>query len=186
MHDRISRRTRRGRRTYASRLGIMLAAVAAVALALGAGAAGAGGGSQRVPLPFEAFDVPEEVCGFPIHVEAAMANEYAKVTENPDGSTTYKIAGALKVTLTNEASGESITVNASGPGMATYSADGTVVVINAQGLNLFYALNAEEFGLPNYMLTAGPFQVTLDLETASFVTVERQPNVLMDVCAELS
>ncbi len=164
----------------------MLVLTAAVAIGVGLGSASANNDPHRIFVPAEPFDVPEAVCGFPIHVDIVANKEYAKVTEAPDGSTTLKITGVLKVALTNTATGKTIQVNASGPGTGTFPANSPLGIYDLRGLNLFFVTNGAEFGLPNFALTSGLFRFTIDFETLTYVSVERRPHVLLDACAALA
>ena len=102
---------------------LVVAASATTAVALVAAApVAANNDPHRIYLAAAPFDVPATVCGFAVHVEPLVDREYAKVTTNPDGSTSYKITGAAFLNLTNTTTGKTITLNISGPGTSTYSA----------------------------------------------------------------
>src|SRR5262249_53723160 len=144
-------------------LTLVVAAGAATAVALVAAApVAANNDPHRIYLAAAPFDVPATVCGFAVHVDPLVDREYAKVTTNPDGSTSYKITGTSVDNLTNSTTGKTITVNASGPGTSTFSADGTTVTFDGTGHGLLWATNLTDFGAPsNFILTAGPTAASL-------------------------
>jgi hypothetical protein len=165
----------------------LLALTAAVAFLMGPASASANNDPHRIYLAAAPFDLPSSFCGFPVHVEFPVNKEYAKVSTAADGSTIFKVTGSLFVSLTNTATGESITVNASGPGTATFSPDGTTEIFDASGLALLFGTNLTQLGFPsNIVQTSGPTLGTLDLTTLAWTSMSRQPHVLLDVCAALS
>ena len=83
-------------------------------------------------------------------------------------------------------SGESITLNASGPGTIIFPINTPLAIVDAQGLNIIYITNGAEFGVPNLMYTSGLLQFTTDLSNDTIVSMPRKPHVLLDVCAALS
>jgi hypothetical protein len=170
--------------TYLKRGAFALFAIAMLVPA--ASAASANNDPHRVALPAGPVDFPVGVCSFPLHVVFPTANEYAKISTLPDGSTVYKVTGALQVTITNTDTGKSVTENASGPGTQTVSADGSTIAVDEQGSSVWYSTNGADFGLPNLMLISGPYDFTMDTSTLQLLTVTRTPNVKADLCAELS
>jgi hypothetical protein len=171
---------------------LVAVAGAATAVALVAAApVSANNDPHRIYLAAAPFDVPATVCGFAVHVEPLVDREYAKVTTNPDGSTAFKVTGAVFLGLTNSTTGKTITVNASGPGTSTFSADGTTLTFDDTGLALLWATNVTDFGAPsNFILTAGHTAGTLLFTTSpsagSIVGPLELGHVLVDVCGALS
>src|SRR5689334_5363427 len=86
---------------------------------------------HRQFLPTAPFDVPTAVCGFPIHVEIPVNREYGTFSTGSDGSTIVKVAGSFVETLTNETTGKTITVNASGPGTETFPPNSSLGIVDA-------------------------------------------------------
>jgi hypothetical protein len=165
----------------------LLAVTAALTLLVVPASASANNDPHRIYLAAAPFDLPASYCGFPVHFEFPVNKEYATVSTGADGSTIYKITGALFVTLTNTDTGKTITVNASGPGTFTFSLDGTIQTIVGTGLGLQFATNLTDFGLPsNLVLVSGPINLTIDLTTGAVTSMTRQEHVLLDVCAALT
>jgi hypothetical protein len=165
----------------------LLALTAAVALVMAPVSASSNKEPHRMFLAAAPFDLPAGFCDFPVHFEFPVNKEYAKVSTGPDGSTIFKVNGSLFVSLTNTATGKTITVNASGPGTDTFSADGTTLIFDGLGLGLLFAPNLTQFGLPsNIVQTSGPALATIDLTTGAVTSMATQPHVLLDVCAALS
>jgi hypothetical protein len=183
---RIVRAVNRSRRVLTVAT-VVAAAAAAVAMVAAAPAA-ANNDPHRIYLAAAPFDLPASLCGFPVHVEPLVDKEYATVSTNPDGSTTYKVTGSLFVSLTNAGTGKTISANISGPGSFTFPADGTTLTVSSTGVGLTWAPNLTDFGAPsNIVVTAGPIQVTFDVATGAVLSPSTQvPNVLIDVCAALS
>jgi hypothetical protein len=166
---------------------LAVAALIASALLVGAAPAVANNDPHRVFSPSPPFDIPPGVCTFGVHVEAPVDKEYSTVTTEPDGSTIVKTTGALVQTLTNQTTGKSITLNASGPLTVTIPPPpSTVVTADVRGLSIVFVTNGAEFGLPNLMYVSGPFGFTTDLSNDTLVSVTRSPHVRLDICAALS
>jgi hypothetical protein len=168
---------------------LRLAAIAlsTSALLVGAAPAGANSDPHRMFLPSTPFDIAPGVCPFGVHVDVPVDNEYGTSTLAPDGSTILKVTGALVWTLTNQTTGKSITLNASGPGTIDIPpAPSTVLTIASRGVAITYVTNGAAFGLPNLFYYAGPFDFSTDYSNDTIVSVTRAPHVLMDICAALS
>lgn len=165
---------------------VPLAAAVAVAGLLTGPTSGSANNDPHRSFSYSApFDVPAAACGFPVHLDFPIDNEYQTVTTLPDGSTVFKATGRLIVTATNEDTGKAITLNVSGPGTVTLPPDGTAL-LDDQGPALLYAVNGTQYGFPsNLVLTTGLLVVTFDA-TGNITTLTRQPSVRMDVCAALS
>jgi hypothetical protein len=175
------------RRPSATVSALLVAATAAIAVLIAPASASANNDPHRMYLAAAPFDLPANYCGFPVHFEFPVNKEYATVSTGPDGSTIYKVTGALFDTLTNTETGKTITVNASGPGTSTFSADGTRLDFDGRGLTLFFATNLTQFGLPsNLLLGSGPNRASVDLVSGTVISMPTVPHVLLDVCASLS
>src|SRR4029450_2275856 len=66
------------------------------------------------PLNNQPFTV--EACGTTVDAPLPMDQEYPQVTTDAEGNQHIKVTGALKVPLTDTATGRSVTYNISGPG----------------------------------------------------------------------
>lgn len=180
-----------GRRKAGSRsplgLALPMAAVAGVLLTLLSPATAlANDDPHRTFLAAAPFDLPVGVCSFPVHLTFPVNNEYGTFSTAADGSTVIKVTGAVVVTATNKLTGATLTLDASGPAMLTFSPDGTTEQLDGRGLGLFFAANGPQFGLPsNLVYTSGPLDATIALATNSLTSLNN-PHVLLDVCAALA
>jgi hypothetical protein len=166
---------------------VLVAAVSLTGVTVaGTATAWANNDPHRVFLPAEPFDIASNVCGFTVHVEIPVDRQYGTFSTAEDGSTILKITGSLVWELTNTTSGNSVTVNVSGPGTIVFPIGTALAVINAQGQNIIYVTNGADFGVPNLFYSSGLLQFTTDLSTDTIVSMPRRPHVLLDVCAELS
>jgi hypothetical protein len=166
---------------------LLVAATAAITLLIAPASASANNDPHRIYLAAAPFDLPASYCGFPVHFEFPVNKEYATMSTGADGSTIYKITGALFVTLTNTVTDKTITVNASGPGTVTISADGTTQTIDGTGLGLQFATNLTDFGLPsNLVLISGPIHVVFDITSGFRVITMTPEHARLDVCGALS
>jgi len=171
-------------------LGVLVAMTAGVAMLVASGAQ-ANNDPHRFFAPYDPLDLPASVCGFPVHIEATVNREYAKVSSLPDGSTVYTFTGSLFAGVANANTGKAITVNASGPGTIVFSSDFTSAEVMFEGLSLLYATNLTDYGFPsNIVVTSGLLRGrvtetgTTGLHTVTNIT--RKPNVVLDVCAALA
>jgi hypothetical protein len=106
-----------GRRLRASRFGLAMC----MALILGAATAGSSmaASPDRAPAP-SPDGIVDETCGFAIGVTFPVNDQFAITFFDRHGDPTrVLILGNLVATLTNLSTGESITVNISGPGRMT-------------------------------------------------------------------
>lgn len=163
------------------RLVVLVAAVAgAMVVALPTGSAWARGDGWE-PLGFTPYDAG---CGDTlVHVTAPVNKEYFKQTTLPDGTIRWQVTGSLKLTYATDA-GESVDVNASGPGNIYFLPTGDVEVIG-KGLNslTFTPEQAATLGVPQISVSAGPIDVTFHTDG----TVSGHlGNIIEDVCAELT
>jgi len=91
-------------------------------------------GPTREPLVIDPVTIEQGVCPFPVTLEPVVNREIAK-----EFSDRLIITGRLVVRVTNEDTGESIVVNASGP--ATFVSDGenaSVMYARGRGLLIFF------------------------------------------------
>ena len=153
---------------------------AAMVVALPANDAFARGDGWQ-PLAFAPYDA---ACGATtVHVSASVNREYYRETTLPDGTVQWQVNGSLNVTYATD-EGESITVNASGPGHLLVFPSSDVQIL-AKGLNSFtFTLEqAQTLGVPQISVSAGPFDVTFHPDG----TVSGQlGNIIRDICAELT
>jgi hypothetical protein len=141
---------------------------------------------HRTFLAAVPFDLPTGICSFPVHLDFPVNNEYGTFSTATDGSTVIKVTGNVFVTVTNKATGNSVTLNASGPATVTISPDGSIEQLDGDGLGLLFFTNGTKFGLPSgLVLTSGPVMFTEDTATTSIISMAATPHVLVDVCAAL-
>jgi hypothetical protein len=79
-----------------------------------------------------------------------------------------------------------VTENISGPGTITVPPTGTAVSVQTHGNSITYVTNGADFGLPNLMLTSGPFDFSTDLSNDTLTAVTREPHVRADLRAVLA
>jgi hypothetical protein len=135
------------------------------------------------PVNNQPFTV--QACGTTVDVTFPMDKEYQKVTTDAEGNQHIKVTGALKVTLTDTATGRSVTYNISGPGTSIAYANGDFL-FNATGRNLLLLTpdQAAATGLPQLFVTSGPISVLFRADGS--VEVQRLGNHLQDICAALT
>ena len=158
----------------------------AAAMVLGSGATASAQGDPRIFQPNDPFDLPAGYCAFPVHVDPVASNEYIDHQwTNPDGSVTTISTGRLVLQVTNTATGNTITVNASGPLKITIYPDGS-----AAGTPLgpffhwFDATDQQRFGVPGLALFTG--RVTATIDPAGAITSFSNVGHVTDLCAALS
>ena len=135
------------------------------------------------PVNNQPFTV--QACGTTVDVTFPMDKEYQKVTTDAEGNQHIQVTGALKVTLTDTATGRSVTYNISGPGTSIAYANGDFL-FNATGRNLLFLTpeQAAATGLPQLFVTSGPISVLFRADGS--VEVQRLGNHLQDICAALT
>jgi len=135
-----------------------LAALAAVGGLAGAAVATPGDDSpHRVPVNNTPFDLPAQVCGFPIHVGVVVDKEYfTHQVTLPDGTLIQQVNGRLVLSYTNTDTGKTIVENLSGPGTFTSYPDGSFLT-DATGLNANYfgPIGQANTGEPGFVLSSG-------------------------------
>jgi len=88
----------------------------------------ASGKPERIPAPLPQPLVTSGSCTFDVDVKVVKNNEYFINFYDANGNLVRQlVGGSLVVTLTNLSNGHAITVNISGPGYATFNADGSYV-----------------------------------------------------------
>jgi hypothetical protein len=132
---------------------------------------------QRFPINVQFVD---EICGFPVETTItgfAVVIEWA----DADGRPLYfEVDPRLTLTATNLDTGETITLNISGPVHVNATADGGLVVLET---GLWGRGENPETGEPGAFHTAGLLRITVDAEgneSAQFV------GRVTDLCAELA
>lgn len=145
---------------------------------------------ERIPPMPEPFEV--EACDTTLFFEEVMQKQRVHVKEGK----LDRVTGALKVRVTNLENGESILVNASGPGTfeEIENEDGSLtVVIRGKGRSLIFPETPEDlkfFGaaaLPDVFITSGPLNATLTLTENGLQNVTFDvPRRVQDVCEILT
>jgi len=145
---------------------------------------------DHILLPAVPFDLPalpasDGICAFPVHGEPVDAKEFMTVTTLPDGTIVQHVRGSVKLILTNEATGKSITVNASGPGYITFLPTGAAI-IQGEGTSVyFYTLaQQQQFGVPGLAQFDGPFTQVFAPD-GTLTSLTPSPHVT-DLCAALA
>jgi hypothetical protein len=95
----------------------------------------AGPDREFAPAPEDTFwPAGSGVCDFDVNLHVDVNDEYIKLWTDASGNLVmFAINGTFKVTATNLDTGASVDINASGPGLAIFDADGNAVVNLAQG-----------------------------------------------------
>src|SRR5262245_43337461 len=163
--------------------------IAGVAMLVAPGAP-ANNDPHRFFAPYDPLDLPASVCGFPVHIDASVSREHAKISSLPDGSTVYTFTGSLVAKLANTTTGKATTVNASGPGTIVFSPDFTNAEVMFEGLSLLYATNLTDYGFPSNIIVGSGLLKGTVTETGvpglhTVTSISRKPHVGLDVCAAL-
>jgi len=144
---------------------------------------------RQTPFPAAPFDLDTTFCDFPVHGDVLLGAEYGRSVPTPDGSAIF-VTGPVHLRVTNMVNGESVRVNASGPGTITFLSDGVTIAFDASGRTLLFAPNLTDWGYPsNIVALAGPVSLTQVVAadgTFTFTAMSGTPHLLMDVCAALS
>ena len=133
---------------------------------------------EPVPSPPDETFPAGQLCAFPVFVETLRNNEI--LTTFSDGR--QRVTGALKVRLTNVDTGESLIVNASGPGWQTETA--TMFDVSGQGHWLLFQFPGDQPG-PGIFLYRGNIHFVFDFATET-VTVLSATGSRRDLCAVLA
>jgi hypothetical protein len=107
--------------------------------------------------------------GFTAVISYTALNQYVIKETTVGDTTTLKITGHAKATVTNQTTGESVTYNISGPGtIVINNVDGSFS-IDAAGPNLLWTSPENSFpGVPTISYTTG--RVTLSVNAAGLTT----------------
>ena len=137
----------------------------------------ASGKPERIPAPIPQPLVVSGSCSFDVDVKVVKNNEYFINFYDANGNLVRQlVGGSLVVTLTNLSNHHSITVNISGPGYATFYADGSFIQ-RFEG-------NAAIF-LPNlFILTS--WRVDVKTFPDGHSAILRMSGTQQDVCALIS
>jgi hypothetical protein len=163
-------------------VGLSLAALLVVAMTTG-GAAANGSSRQAVPSPGTLY------VGCPNDVTAVVTwskwNEYVTTTFLADGTVVQDLSGVILATVTNQTSGKSINLNASGPEKYTFYKDGSYST-DVRGSTLVIAPPSleSELGIPYFALVDGNFKTSFD--PSFHVTSVSLNGRVTDLCAAVS
>jgi hypothetical protein len=93
---------------------------------------------EFTPAPEDSFwPAGSGVCDFDVNLHVDANNEYTKIWTDSDGNLVmFAINGVFKITATNLENGASVAINASGPGLTVFDAEGNAVLDQAEGLYL--------------------------------------------------
>ena len=145
-------------------------------LLLGGAALAAKPVREFVPSPPDTTFPAGALCGFPVAVETLRNNEY--LTTFSDGR--QRITGALKLRLTNVDTGESLVVNASGPGW--YTATETTFNVSGQGRWVLFQFAGDEPG-PGIFLYRGNLRFVADESGVRVLSSTSSPR---NLCEDLA
>lgn len=146
---------------------------------------------ERIPPMPEPFEV--QACDTTLLFEEVVQKERVHVKEGK----LDRVTGSLKIRITNLENGESLLVNASGPGtfQEIENEDGTLTIkIAFKGRNLIFPEVPEDLaffqaaGLPDVFITSGPLNGTITLSPDGEVeelTLDT-PRRVQDVCQILT
>ena len=142
----------------------------------------AGGKPTRSPLPAGPFEAPPGLfCSFGVLSEPVVNKQVVKTfPPEPNGDIVQIATGAFVQRLTNTSTGESITVNISGPGRFTIHPDGSVT-LEASGRWFFAVIENAPL---NAFINSG--RAVLNIGTDGTVTLVSRSGHVEDVCALLS
>jgi hypothetical protein len=174
---------------------LALLAVALVVISLLC-ATSAGAQSNRTPVDlgddqdpatpgFQIVFPAGQYCDFPAYLTITRNKEYViHETTDADGTTTLQVAGSLKVSVTNAATGKSLPYNISGPGTYVFYSDGSFS-LDVTGHNLLWTTRANSFpGVPPLNYTKG--HVTVEVAASGLTTAYHLRGQSTDVCAVLA
>jgi hypothetical protein len=151
----------------------------------------------RIPLTADPVVLPElnpatgrGYCeGFIAVITFEDFNQYIiRSTTAPDGTTTIRVAGRARATVTNQETGESVSFNISGPGTLTFNLDGSLSA-DLGGPNLLWTERANLADFPNvptlsYTTGHVTFEVAASGQTTSYSLAGGARQT--DVCAILA
>jgi hypothetical protein len=106
-------------------------------------------------VPFPLTDTQgNSPCSFPVLLELTTNKEVVTTYMRTSGVTTIHTTGALKVRLTNDATGQTIARNISGPILSTVNSDGSFTQLGL-GPQLWVFDPGVAPGLPRLVITSG-------------------------------
>jgi hypothetical protein len=185
---RISSIPRHCRASLPPHIGRRHATALAIALSVSLLATTVGAQRPQQPIPSPVPFVLADYCeGFEVLITYTDANQYIiRQTNAPDGTSTLKITGHAKVTVTNVTTGKSLSYNISGPGTVITYPTGAFSV-DAGGPNLLWTTRANLANYPNvptlsYTTGRVAFQVDPSGQTTSYT----HSGATTDVCAALA
>lgn len=163
-------------------VGLPLVALLAGATATGVAAAG---GSSREPVPSPGtlyVSCPGDVTAV---VTWRLWNGFVTTTFPADGTVVQDFSGVILATVTNQASGKSIDLNASGPEKYIFYKDGSYTT-DVRGSTLVIAPPSleSELGIPYFALVDGNFKTSFD--PSFHVTSASLNGRVTDLCAAVS
>jgi hypothetical protein len=126
----------------------------------------------------------EDVCDFPLLLDPIINQEYIKSFFDEEGNLERQIVtGRFVVEVTNLDSGESQTVNVSGPVFFTFTED--TLTVRLAGRSLLYFFPGElTTGEAYVRVTSGPNVLEVNLGTGA-VTPLREASNFVDMCSAL-
>jgi hypothetical protein len=140
------------------------------------------GKPSRSPLPAGDFEAPAGLfCSFGVLVETIVNNQVLTTfPQESNGDIVQLATGAFVTRLTNTSTGESITVNISGPGRFTTHPDGSATLEFSGRWFLAFLENAPA----KAFISSG--RVVASAAPGGPVTIVSQSGQVEDVCALLS
>lgn len=156
----------------------MLTTLSVLAIGVATGSPASAAAPERTPM-----EIPSpinfgagEACSFPIRIDVLVNNEFVTVFSDESGNPTdLLITGRLVVQVTNVETGESVTLQISGPALATFEGDVATVRMLGVGLTL---------PPPGLFDVTGIFEFTIDAE--GNVQVVRMVGTSQDICQVLA
>jgi hypothetical protein len=117
-----------------------------------------------------------------------MNKEYVRFSALPDGTILLMVTGQLKYRLTNESTGQSVVVVASGPSVGQYLGEALPngdFLFQAVGRNIGFLTpdQVAATGLPPILVTSGPIRILITTD-GQLVPIEI-PHQQTDFCAVL-
>jgi len=126
----------------------------------------------------------EDVCDFPVLLDPIINKEYVKSFFDDEGNLERQIVtGRFVNEVTNLDTGQSITVNVSGPVFFTFAED--TLTVRLTGRSLLFFLPGELTSGQDYLrVTNGPNIFVVDLSTGA-ITPRRESRNYVDLCEAL-
>ena len=123
------------------------------------------------------------VCDFPVSIDSAELTAFTTTHVDAAGNLRWIFGGGRNVVrVTNDATGASLDVNASGPGKITFDPDGTLRITGGgPWLGAFLPGDSPSSAL---LLTTGRLVVTID--PTGEVTLVSISGATRDLCTELA